>query len=193
MNNKSELIVSLFKYFSWLNDRNIFNKNFFLIFQVSGREALTGGGGGHAPRPASTAEPPQASPSPASASAAAPSGARTAATATAALAASVAVALQRRQQFARSPGAAATGQQPPGPGPGWAARITNSFSGPSDAVPTTVGESRGDPVSTTEELDHRLPHGHQRRPQGSSGSHHLWRPDHGHWRGKNTQLIQWQN
>lgn len=33
------------------------------MFQVSRREALTGGGGGHAPRPAIT-EPPQASPSP---------------------------------------------------------------------------------------------------------------------------------
>lgn len=148
-------------------DYGIMEKN--LGLQVSGREAvLTGGGGGHAPRPASTAEPPQASPSPGS-----PSG--TQSTAPGGSAATGAATLVR-EQITGPAGVAAAGQQPSGPGPGRAARVARGRVAAGTTLQADLPEihrNQGHPTEETAESYHRIPHGHQRRPERSPGPCHL--------------------
>lgn len=151
---------------SWIEWKNLEN----LGLQVSGREAvLTGGGGGHAPRPASTAEPPQASPSPGS-----PSG--TQSTAPAGSAATAAVALVR-EQITGPAGVAVAGQQPSGPGPGRTARVARGRVAAGTTLMQAdlpeIDRNQGYPTEETAESYHRIPHGHQRWPQRSSGPCHL--------------------
>lgn len=160
-------------YEEWKNLEN-------LGLQVSGREAvLTGGGGGHAPRPASTAEPPQASPSPGS-----PSG--TQSTAPAGSAATAAVTLVR-EQITGPAGVAVAGQQPSGPGPGRTARVARGRVAAGTTLQANLPEihrNQGHPTEETAESYHWIPHGHQRWPQRSSGPCHLGCLLHGPRRGE---------
>lgn len=137
---------------------------------MSGREAvLTGGGGGHAPRPASTAEPPQASPSPGT-----PPGTQPTAPARPT---ALAAATAEGQQLAGPAGVAAAGQQPSGPGPGRAARGRVAGALQADLPEADLRQDR--PTEEAAEPYHRIPHGDQGRPQGPSGPRHLGRLLHG--------------
>lgn len=145
-----------------------------MYFQVSGREAvLTGGGGGHAPRPASTAEPPQASPSPGS-----PSGTQSTAPARSA---ATALATHLREQLAGPAGVAAASQQPSGPGPGRTARITRGrvAAGTFQANLSEIEFHQDYPAKKATKPYHWIPHSDQRRPQGPSGSCYLGSLLHG--------------
>lgn len=145
---------------------------------------LTGGGGGHAPRPASTAEPPQASPSPGS-----PSG--TQSTAPARSAATAAATFIREQLTGPAGVAAAAGRQPSGPGPGRAARVTRGRVA-AGVLQAYVSQINFHQVYTTEKTTksyHWIPHSHQRWSERSSGSCHFRRLLHGPWRGEFSFLI----
>lgn len=134
---------------------------------------LTGGGGGHAPRPASTAEPPQASPSPGT-----PSGTKSTAPARSA---ATAWPTAEREQLTGPAGVAAAGQQPSGPGPGRTARVTRGRVA-AGVIQADISEIHLRQKHSTEEAAesyHWIPHGYQGRPQRSPGTRHFGRLLHG--------------